>query len=122
MLVNLEWKRCRSIENLDRRNFNLNFAGCKIRVFISLGALGHLTGYTQNVLIAQVLKIVFIMEHALGNARAITQIDESYAAVVTTTSYPASEGYGFSDVGGGELAIGMGAKHCIPFIAGTSRL
>ena len=52
MLVNLEWKRCCSIENLDRRNFNLNFTGCKIRVFISLRALGHLTGYTQNVFIA----------------------------------------------------------------------
>ena len=82
MLVNLERQRSRGVQHLNGGHLNLNLAGRQVRVLVALRALRNLTGHAQNVLVAQVLKVSLIVENTLGDALAVTQVNEGDATVV----------------------------------------
>ena len=118
VLVNLERQRSGSVQHLNGGHLNLNLAGGQVRVLVTLRALGNLTGHAQNVLVAQVLEVSLVVENALGDTLAVTQVNEGDATVVAATSHPTGQGDGLSNVCGGQLAVGVSAKHRHSFHSG----
>ena len=118
MLVNLERQRSGSVQHLNGGHLNLNLASRQVRVLVTIRALGNLTGHAQNVLVAQVLEVSLVVENALGDALAVTQVNEGDATVVAATSHPTGQGDGLSNVCGGQLAVGVSAKHRHSFHSG----
>ena len=88
MLVNLERQRGRGVQHLNGGHLNLNLTGGQVRVLVTLRALRNLTGHAQNVLVAQVLEVSLVVENALGDALAVTQVNEGDATVVAAVSSP----------------------------------
>ena len=118
MLVNLERQRSGSVQHLNGGHLNLNLAGRQVRVLITLRALSHQTGYTQHILVAQVLKISLIVENTLGDTLTVTQVNESDTTVVAAASHPTGQGNSLSNICGGQLAVGVSAKHRHSFHSG----
>ena len=118
MLVNLERQRSGSVQHLNGGHLNLNLAGRQVRVLVTLRALGNLTGHAQNVLVAQVLEVSLVVENTLGDALAVTQVNEGDATVVAAASHPTGQGNSLSNVCGGQLAVGVSAKHRHSFHSG----
>ena len=118
VLVNLERQRSGSVQHLNGGHLNLNLAGRQVRVLITLRALSHQTGYTQHILVAQVLKISLIVENTLGDTLTVTQVNESDTTVVAAASHPTGQGNSLSNICGGQLAVGVSAKHRHSFHSG----
>ena len=65
------------------------------------GRLETLAGHAQNVPITQVLKVSLIVENALGDALAVTQVNEGDTTVVAAASHPTGQGNSLSNICGG---------------------
>ena len=118
VLINLERQRSGSVQHLNGGHLNLNLASRQVRVLITLRALSHQTGHAQHVLVAQVLKISLIVENTLGDTLTVTQVNEGDTTVVAAASHPTGQGNSLSNICGGQLAVGVSAKHRHSFHSG----
>src|SRR5699024_3624724 len=120
VLINLEWQCCCGVQHGDFRSVELDVARGNIRILRPFGTRFDLSGNLQDVLVAQVIELGFIVHYDLCNTGGITQVDESYTTMVATASHPACHGHGLANVFGVEFAELMGAKHVVfPLLSST---
>ena len=90
------------IQHLEARYANFYVAGFTIRVFA--GPFAHGTAGLNDEFAAEFacafaqFGIVVHIEHQLGNAVAVAQVDEGKAAQVAADGYPAGQGHFFIDI------------------------
>ncbi len=88
-------------EHLDLALAQLDPAGRQVLVDRALGPVAHDAGDAQHVLAANVDVVV---DHALDDARVVSQVDEGQMLpVLTTTADPAADADGVADVLGAQL-------------------
>ncbi len=91
----------------------LDSTGRELRVDRLLAARDHMAGDRQHALQAHPLGIpekrLLGLEHDLGEAVVVAQIDEQQLAVIALTVHPARQAHGLALVRGAKLAAGVGA-------------
>ena len=92
---------------------SLDFAGFDVGIARVFAAQLHQPGDGHDVFAAQGFGafvqrgIGFVVEDDLGDAGAVTQVDENDAAEVAAAVNPAHEGGGFAGIGGAEFSAAM---------------
>ena len=103
VLIHHEWWRVRGVVDLDLVSKDFNAAGDHVAVLGAGGTRAHLAGDADAVFVAQRFGQLegvraIRVDHDLGDALAITQVDKDDAAVVAATVHPAGEGHDLFEV------------------------
>ena len=100
-------------EDFDLSEVNLNEAGRHFRVFRARRALAHLAVNANHEFRTQLLRFTkggrIRIDHALGHAIMVAQIDKQQAAVIADAMAPAGKPNIGAILGEGQGAAGMGA-------------
>ena len=103
----------RRTQHLDLGREHLDQAGGQIRVLGPGGAIAHLAVDPHHPFRAQLLGILegraVGIDHHLGQAVMVAQVDKQQTAMVADAVDPAGQPYGRADIGLAERAAGMGA-------------
>ena len=114
LLVELERRRERRVENLDLVRQHLDLARGELRIDGARRPAPDLAAHPQDKLVADALgagkriRPVRIADH-LHEPLAIAQIDEDDAAMIAAAMSPAAEGHRLADERGSELAAVVGS-------------
>ena len=100
-------------QHFERGHEHLDVPGRQVGVLGAGGALAHLAVDADHPFRAHLLGVLerraIRIDHDLGHAVVIAQVDEQHAAVVADAVAPAGKPGGFTDVLGAQGAAGVGA-------------
>jgi hypothetical protein len=100
-------------QHLDRADIDLDGTGREVRVFGAGGAPAHLAIDPHYPFRSQLLGVLegrrIGIDHHLGEAVVIAQVDEQHSAMVANAVAPAGQTYFLADVACAQGAAGMGA-------------
>ena len=102
----------RAIEDFEFAHDDLNIAGCHLRVLVL--PFGNLPAHLQDEFTTQLSGslaercVLFHVEHQLGNAITVAQVDERHPAQITGSLQPSGQGNGLPDRFQVELSAGVG--------------
>ena len=103
VLGDQERQHLRLAEHFHRLGHHFNFTGNQLRIDRSFGAGDHLAGKGDDRLhppaLQLLIKLPFRIDHHLGQAVMVAQVDKNNAAVVTHAVNPAGQFYGLADIG-----------------------
>src|SRR2546428_3032624 len=135
LLVDIEGRGLRLVQDLDLVRDDLDLAGREPRVLRSLRAGTHAAAHAEHPFVACLAQrrvsrgVVLRVRDDLRDAVAIAQVDERELAVVTPGVYPSSKRHWLTRVRGADLAAGMRRQHpLVPIVrqlrafAGSARL
>ena len=111
LVVHLERRRYRWVQDLDRPRQHFDFARNEVRVHRAGGPAPHQPGDLDHVFAADLLRRgkrfgVIRIANNLHQALAIAQVDEYHAAMVATAVHPSAHFDGLiEEFGGNEAAI-----------------
>ena len=92
---------------------HFDLAGRQVRVDRLGAARDHAAGHGEHALQAHVLGVgkerMLGLEHDLGDAVMVAQIDEQQLPVITLAVHPAGQAHRLADMGGAQLAAVVGA-------------
>jgi hypothetical protein len=101
--IDLQRQQLGARANLERRNPDLDLAGRQTFVDRLRAALHHRAGHRDHAFHAHRLELreqrARHVDHALGQAEIVAQIDEQKLAVVAFAVDPAGQAHGFAGVG-----------------------
>src|SRR6185436_6259030 len=114
VVVELEGRRHRRIQDLHLMREHLYLARAELRIDRAFGPPAHLAGDAQHEFVAHALRggkgaCPIRVAHHLRQAFAVAQVDEDDAAMVAAAVRPAAERDDTLDERGGELAAVMSA-------------
>ncbi len=114
VVVQLERRRDRRVQDLDFLAEHFDFARSQLGVGGARRTLAHQAGHADAELVAQALRGreggVVRIEHDLRQARAVAQVDEDDPAVVAAAVHPAVQGDGLAEMVTANLA-GVAGTH-----------
>jgi len=117
LLDDVEGRRLGLVEDGGGVGLHLDLARREVRVLRSLGPVGDGALHLEDVLAADRigdgvgLAALFRVEHHLGEAVVVAQVDEDEAAVVATAVDPAGQRDRLPFVGGAQLAAVVALEH-----------
>ncbi len=114
LVVELERRRLRRVQDLDIVRQHLDLAGEQVRIVAALGAGPHESRHADHELVAQRLgdregRDPVRIEDDLHEALAVAQVDEDDAAVVAAAVHPAHQRHGLGEVAAVDAAAVIGA-------------
>jgi hypothetical protein len=118
VLVDLERRRRRGIEDLDFLRRQLHLSGLQFNVAAALRSLAQDAFHPKDIFVANLLGNpecvtgVGVEDH-LSQALAVAQIDEDHATVVAPPVRPAAQRHALADEGGADFAAVVGAHRPI---------
>ena len=114
VVLDLEGRGLRGVEDLDMRDQDLDLARRELGIGLALGTLAHHAGDLDGPLGANGLggverraAGVLGVEGDLGHAVAVAQVDEDETAVVAAAPHPTGEGDLLADMLGAQLVAGV---------------
>ena len=117
LLVHIERRRLRLVEDHDLGRGHLDLARGELWVLRPLAARTHRAGDLEDPLVPHIFErgmrrgLFRSVSDDLRDAVAIAQVDERDVAVIAARVHPAGEGDGRSDVGEPQLTERLGAEH-----------
>ena len=106
-------RQARVVEDAQLGGLNLDFAGRHLGIDGVLVAQAHLAHRGDNILRPHLLALrvalgrQFLVEHDLGDAGAVAQVEEDQVAVVAAPVDPAHHHHLLAGVGGAQIAAEM---------------
>ena len=120
VLVHIEGRRLRLIEDRDRVRDDLDLSGRELRVLRALGPRSHGPAHLEHPLAARIAEgrmrgsIVLRVRHDLRDPVAVAEVDEDDLAELAPAVHPAAERHLVPRVGRAELATGVSPQHVSP--------
>ena len=115
-----ERRRGSLVQHVQFGNDDFDIARGHIGIFAV--ALGHCTGYLNNVFAPEVIcffaqfGINLLIESKLRNSVTVAQVDKGHSAHFADALHPAGKGYRLSDVGGTKFAASCCSVHSDMFL------